>query len=535
MSDHFEPYEEPLPPPQKWYTGPTDTQPFALAKLIKSNEGQAPPIYTSATFPWSTRSLQTLWGGSLYDQPDKVEQWNATVQKWTGAIAAGSVGRLFLFPKLATKTPTVFLVKLRDKKEKETDPDRKVTCCAWALSKDMVPLIILTTSSVIHVVDPGHRKDVGQLRGHGGDITSIAVDPFHPYLFCTTSRDQTTRVYDLTLRARDRPKNVHWPPDKRPSLAGPAFGLQCSEAEGMGMGRCVAVLVGGRSGGHEAGVLGAAFHPLYNILATCGVDRAVKIWRIPPLTPEGFAREDKPIFSSDMLHKARVLSVTWLSQDTLLTHSAPAWMRKPATNEQDEHDYYQENGTVVIWRWLGFDRFFPPGRPEQEIKRGVASDYRNSDSFKIISCYSLPMHTPNIYVYRTLMHDPIVVVPLGHTARIFNVTHFKAREPPAFPVAEEPEMVDLTERMRLSYGGDDEIEDEEARQRRMRRHKLPQPKAKPPRSLLENVAGWELPFPQTDAPAEMEIQSCEVACDGRVIVGVGIKGTMVIWKLRQDG
>lgn len=89
------------------------------------------------------------------------------------------------------------------------------------------------------------------------EITSIAVDPFHPYLFCTTSRDQTTRVYDLTLRARDRPKNVHWPPDKRPSLAGPAFGLQCSEAEGMGMGRCVAVLVGGRSGGHEAGVLGA--------------------------------------------------------------------------------------------------------------------------------------------------------------------------------------------------------------------------------------------------------------------------------------
>lgn len=145
------------------------------------------------------------------------------------------------------------------------------------------------------------------------------------------------------------------------------------------------------------------------------------------------------------------------------------------------------------------------------------------------------MHTPNIYVYRTLMHDPIVVVPLGHTARIFNVTHFKAREPPAFPVAEEPEMVDLTERMRLSYGGDDEVEDEEARLRRMRRHKLPQPKVKPPRSLLENVPSWELPFPQTDAPAEMEIQSCEVACDGRVIVGVGIKGTMVIWKLRQHG
>lgn len=28
---------------------------------------------------------------------------------------------------------------------------------------------------------------------------------------------------------------------------------------------------------------------------------------------------------------------------------------------------------VVLWRWLGFDRFFPPGKPDQEIKRGVAS------------------------------------------------------------------------------------------------------------------------------------------------------------------
>ena len=80
---------------------------------------------------------------------------------------------------------------------------------------------------------------------------------------------------------------------------------------------------------------------------------------------------------------------------------------------------------------------------------------------------------------------------------------------------------------------DDEAEGEEQRRKKYP-HKLPQPKLKTPKLLLESVPGWDLPFPPTDAPAEMEISSCEVACDGRVIVGVGMKGTMVIWKLRQD-
>lgn len=195
-----------------------------------------------------------------------------------------------------------------------------------------------------------------------------------------------------------------------------------------------------------------------------------------------------------------------------------------------------------------------------------------AESFKILSCYSLPMHALSMTVYKSITHDPIVVV-LRHTeARILNVTHFKPREPPDFPtLPEEPEMVELTKRMRLSYdeddnGGDGEddeneieaeeenldeneggdegegeedwVDDDEAEGEEQRRkkypHKLPQPKLKTPRLLLESVPGWDLPFPPTDAPAEMEISSCEVACDGRVIVGVGMKGTMVIWKLRQD-
>lgn len=66
-----------------------------------------------------------------------------------------------------------------------------------------------------------------------------------------------------------------------------------TESEGSGIGRCVTVLMGGRSGmcisrrgnaimepvlmmcvdlgGHQAAVLGAAFHPALPVVATCGV------------------------------------------------------------------------------------------------------------------------------------------------------------------------------------------------------------------------------------------------------------------------
>jgi len=50
---------------------------------------------------------------------------------------------------------------------------------------------------------------------------------------------------------------MHWPPGTGPSLAGAAHGLHMTEPEGTGFGRCVAVLAGGRSGGHMAAVLGA--------------------------------------------------------------------------------------------------------------------------------------------------------------------------------------------------------------------------------------------------------------------------------------
>lgn len=59
------------------------------------------------------------------------------------------------------------------------------------------------------------------------------------------------------MAPRDRPDNPHWPPSTHPSLGGAPHGLQASEPEGVGIGRCVVVLCGGPSGGHDAAVLGA--------------------------------------------------------------------------------------------------------------------------------------------------------------------------------------------------------------------------------------------------------------------------------------
>jgi hypothetical protein len=123
-------------------------------------------------------------------------------------------------------------------------------------------------------MDAKSRQIVGCLRGHGRvcelvpqgtyrteypsqAIRSIAVHSTFPGLFCTTSQDFTTRIYDLELRPKQVPNNPPWPSATIPSKAGAAHGLDMTMPEGVGVGQCVAVLVGERSGGHQADVLGA--------------------------------------------------------------------------------------------------------------------------------------------------------------------------------------------------------------------------------------------------------------------------------------
>ncbi|KAI0651941.1 WD40-repeat-containing domain protein [Trametes meyenii] len=553
-----------------WYRKPErpETPPYTISTLLTSTGAQ---FKCTACFPWAPESLDILWDGHAAHQPELISSWKITAKKWMGAIAVGGKGRLFVFPKLATGRP--FSVAL-------TEPNMQIDNVAWAISSNspLDPLIVFTVTSVILIFNVNSRSIVGQLRGHGGPITSLSVHPAQPNLFCTTSRDFTTRIYDLALEPVQVPNNPHWLPLLEPSLAGPAHGLHMCEPEGQGIGQCVAVLAGGRSGGHKATVLCSAFHPSQPLIATGGVDRAVKIWRIPPAVfspPDEprIAREDKPLFSTDLLHKARVESVYWLADDILVSRSAEALMRK---NPDIVQDIYYEEGTgsilvylhlawpgyitregitAVVWQWLSLNRFFPPGKVPQKVMRGTASDYRNSESFKVLSAYHLPMTTPDFHVYRSITHDPILLIPIGKTIRLFNISQFRPRTPPKFP---GDDLAYLTDRMQLQEGegqsptqgssrpraGEDaettggprdDAEDPEdtvadSQKAATTNYPLPAPLA----FLFEAIEGWNIDVgPSRGGPTEIpDIAACEVGCDGGVIVGTG-DDTLFIWQLQE--
>ena len=53
-----------------------------------------------------------------------------------------------------------------------------------------------------------------------------------------------------------------------------------------------------------------------------------------------------------------------VSRDILLSSSGPVIMRAEVEDESIQdikpYEYWKEPATVVLWRWLGMDRFFPP-------------------------------------------------------------------------------------------------------------------------------------------------------------------------------
>lgn len=114
-------------------------------------------------------------------------------------------------------------------------------------------------------------------------------------------------------------------------------------------------------------------------LITTQIDRCIKLWHVNPRNSSQITREDKPLFSSSRIHRSRVLSVQWMSHDTLISHNPSAILRTDPTDE-DNKDTYMVPGEIVVWTWLGLDRFFPPlyddlkaeGR-SQTVLRGCAS------------------------------------------------------------------------------------------------------------------------------------------------------------------
>jgi polycomb protein EED len=123
-------------------------------------------------------------------------------------------------------------------------------------------------------------------------------------------------------------------------------------------------------------------------------------------------------------------------------------------------DIYYEDGTVTIFRWIGFDRFFPAGKKIGKVFRGCSSDYQESSSFTLISTSSLPQQTRHVHVTQTFTGDYIFALSLPDSVRFYNLANFHPRVIAPNPPAPDPPERDIEsefQNVRL----DDEEEEED--------------------------------------------------------------------------
>ncbi|KAF8350117.1 hypothetical protein F5887DRAFT_1070330 [Amanita rubescens] len=308
------------------------------------------------------------------------------------------------------------------------------------------------------------------------------------------------------------------------------------------MGRCVIVLTGGRSGGHNAAVLGAAFHPTKPLIATCGMDRAVKIWALP-LTIESpqIVRQDKPLFSTTKIHRSRVLSINWLSDDILLSHDSPTVSRFPAVLRPSEEEkgvhtseagevkgvYTPEAGEVMLWRWLSLNRFFPPElQTYQQTVRPSQGDWDESRSYQILFQKLVPcaeelslLITPTLSMYTLHPHCPVsgrAIIMIYPESTLFHLLRvpdaFKHRLPPKYPF-HHPSAED-TDTGSVPAGST------------IGREALT---ASDGNSEGATIPGWLINIEENSIP---KINACAMPHKGNIIIGVGTQGTLWTWTIK---
>ncbi|KAI0032725.1 WD40-repeat-containing domain protein, partial [Vararia minispora EC-137] len=381
-------------------------------------------------FPWSFTSVNHIWGGA-FSGIDETELWKAMVRDWAGVAIFGRMGGIIITSVIPGRLAKRVMFT------HSTATDQPVSAVGWAFRKSnpFTPLALFACSRSLYILDARTCELLSVLVGHGGRITSIAVHPSRPHLICTTSRDFTGRIYDLHKSPSEGTDgNPPWNPTSpepgwrainKTNRGGGPHGLHATEPEGYSpgplpaFGRCVSVLLGNRPGGHCESVLSAAFHPTLPVIATSGLDRAVKIWhlRLPGAEDSlSLFREFTPLLSTSALHTAGVLSVSWLDEDTLISHSMPAFWSYDCTK--------QKPGEIKIWKWLSKGRFFPSNLPWiQGRMRGTASDYEESASFQILSAVQLtePPLSPSLRTFNHHTLGPAVCVSLARRIRILGV------------------------------------------------------------------------------------------------------------------
>ncbi|KAH9044726.1 WD40-repeat-containing domain protein [Lactarius pseudohatsudake] len=485
--------------------------PFQLVKCFKNLRG--PPYRFISLFPWNLGSLQSL--GELYSD-HLSNEWPKFVQTYAGLTVIGNAEELYLVSSVSSS----------GKQKKQIRLDTKagpITAVAWALNggSPLEPLLVIALSSIVCVYSVRLGEPTSFLRGHGGSITSIAVHPRVPFYVCTTSSDQTARIYDLDRFPDDANPfaNPFWNPGTGPSKGGAPHGLRPSERTEWGRGQCTTILAGGRSGGHFAAVTCAAFHPTFPLIATGGMDRVVKIWRV-----HGFKgvlnREDKPLYSSTLVHRSSVASIAWLAEDTLFTHCTSTEFSSqrvvPPTEQsiegEEELEWIGSPGRIVILRWLGLNRFFPPGETRhQEVQRGCVADYQESSSFTVIASIPLPYypHTPHLNVFGEVYHDHIILVTHGRSIRLLNASHVPHLEATEFPTDDEQFPTAFVAQTRLRA--------EETTDAKWLR-----------KNEWVDSLGWTIDLDPKFAGGE-SIQAVDMGLNGGMIAAVGSNGGMWVW------
>ncbi|KAI0274827.1 WD40-repeat-containing domain protein [Gloeopeniophorella convolvens] len=506
-------YDENLP----WFRDRQLDPPFKLVKCIKNPRGRE--FRFACLFPWTMDSLDLLVNMSP-EYP--ISGWCKIIEFHAGMLAVGNAEEVYLVDVLSPPGGRRNEIHLKP----ELSP---IAAVAWAFQPSPpAPVLVVAMSGIVCIYSLTGGQRVGCWRGHGGTITSIAVHPSRPCLVCTTSSDQTARIYDLERFPEDPSvqlkSNPFWLPGSGPSRGGAPHGLRSSEPEETGMGRCTTVYVGGRSGGHLAAVSCAAFHPTFPLIATGGMDRVVKIWRIPDYGGQ-LMREDKPLYSSTLIHRSPVASVSWLGEDMLLTHSLPTaflthktLLREQTAESDDDGRPDQEwsggAGRIVLFRWLALNRFFPPSETtHQSIQRGCASDYQESSSFTVVTSIPLPYYpdVPHFRVFGDTYHDHIILVGHHRTIRLLNASHMPGLEMSEFP--------DDTEQFSPGLEVQSRLRAEESQDSK----------------LLHSGdwvygLGWCIDLRPKFADGE-GIQATDMGLGGRMIVAIGSRGSIWVWRM----
>ncbi|KZO94053.1 hypothetical protein CALVIDRAFT_231511 [Calocera viscosa TUFC12733] len=271
---------------ENWFSQPGSQHPYELVSIVTSPPNAKPHTWHQAAyFPWPVGSRPAFASGTL---PAIRKAWEEKQKKWSQVVAlcGGDEVRLI---RTTPKNPYKVLrcIKLDhvdgEGKRANLEDGRpyvlgdRARALTWAIDPSDLTILLCFGGSarLIYVWDVDAEKYRSCIRGHGQTIMHLTTHPIYPHIIASSSRDRSTRIYDLTLPQSF--KITYAPlPDGMPNRGNfPMGGLPVTKdgeegVEGEGPGKCIAV-VGWYVRGHRDAVVGADFHPTLPLLATCGV------------------------------------------------------------------------------------------------------------------------------------------------------------------------------------------------------------------------------------------------------------------------